>query len=244
VPIHDWSRGSDAAFHSFQLGWTVEVRNRLNSGVLPKPLYAITETIELRPDARFAEFPEPDGAVRLPNWEDELRDSSDLPPRTSVQFEDDRRQYATVIVTVRDDLHQPRAAVLWVTRQDHETPYRLDSLLGLSVGALTRDIGLLVVDLFPPSKRDPRDIHKLIWDRIKDEPHELPADKPLTLASYSAGGVITAYVENVGVGDPLPDMPVFLRPYHYVPCPLESTYQTSWAVFPKELKAPLESPDV
>jgi hypothetical protein len=128
-----------------------------------------------------------------------------------------------------------------VTRQDHETPYRLDAIVDLSVGAITRQIGLLVIDLFPPPKRDPRGIHKVIWDRIKDEPYKLPVEKPLTLVSYSSGGVITGYVENVGVGDPLPDMPIFLTPEHYVLCPLESTYQASWAVFPKELKAPLES---
>lgn len=107
---------------------------------------------------------------------------------------------------------------------------------------LIAGVHLLIVDLFPPSKRDPQGLHKLIWDRIKDEPYELPAGKPLTLASYSAGGVITAYVENVGVGDSLKDMPIFLTPDTYVSCPLESTYQASWNVFPKALRGPMESP--
>lgn len=242
MPIHDWTRSSDAVFHGFQLSWTVEVMNRLNSGMLPRPLYAMTETLDLRPHPRLLEIPEPDETVRLPEWEDGLTDCVEHPPRTPVRNVDDRRQYATVIGTVRDDLHQPRAAVLWVTRQDRETPYRFEALVRWAVGAITRDIGVLVIDLFPPSKRDPQGIHKLIWDRIKDEPYELPPGKPLTLASYSAGGIITAYVNNVGVGDPLPDMPIFLTADRYVPCPLESTYQASWAVFPKELKAPLEAP--
>jgi hypothetical protein len=70
----------------------------------------------------------------------------------------------------------------------------------------------------------------------------LPKDKPLTLAAYSAGGTITAYVEPVGVGDGLPDMPIFLTADRYVPCPLEATYQASWAEFPVALRAPLEPP--
>jgi hypothetical protein len=44
---------------------------------------------------------------------------------------------------------------------------------------------------------------------------ELLADKRLTLASYDAGPEYVAYVEFVGVGDELPDMPLFLKPEVY-----------------------------
>jgi hypothetical protein len=49
-------------------------------------------------------------------------------------------------------------------------------------------------------------------------------------------------VEPVAVGDPLPDMPVFLTASQYVPCPLEATYRTAWEQLPAPLKEPLESP--
>ena len=104
---------------------------------------------------------------------------------------------------------------------------------------LRRGVHLLVVDLFPPSVRDPHGVHKAIWDQLKEEPFELPPDKPLTLAAYAAGPEKVAYVENVAVGDPLPDMPIFLTPDHYVPCPLEASYQMTWGVFPEALKGPL-----
>ena len=100
----------------------------------------------------------------------------------------------------------------------------------------------MIVDLFPPSVRDPHGIHKAIWDEFKEEPFELPPDKPLTLAAYAAGSENVAYVENVAVGDPLPDMPIFLTPDHYVPCPLEASYQVTWGVFPAALKGPLQLP--
>src|SRR5262249_22274927 len=103
-------------------------------------------------------------------------------------------------------------------------------------------IHLLVVDLFPPSVRDPQGIHKAIWDEIAVRPFELPADKPLTVAAYRAVPIKTAYVEPVAVGDPLPELPIFLTEFDYVLAPLEETYQASWAVFPTDLKELLEPP--
>jgi hypothetical protein len=99
-----------------------------------------------------------------------------------------------------------------------------------------------VVDLFPPSPRDPQDIHKAIWDEIQEEPFELPPDKPLTVAAYSGGETLTAYVEPVAVGDPLPEAPIFLDPRRYVPAPLETTYQSTWSNCPDAVKEVVEHP--
>jgi hypothetical protein len=239
MPIHDWTRASEAAYHGFQLGWITQLSASLNRGLLPKSYYAITETLELRPNANLCELSEPEAPVVHRNCDEGLLDAADTPPRTAYRTGDERTQYACRIVTVRDDLNQPLSATLFVTQQDKQMPYRLDAITDFAPGALTRGIHLLIVDLFPPSKRDPQGIHKVIWDRIKDEPFELPPDKPLTLAAYSAGTAITGYIEPLAVGDSLPDMPIFLTPDRYVPCPLESTYQASWDVFPKALKAPL-----
>ena len=97
------------------------------------------------------------------------------------------------------------------------------------------------MDLFPPSVRDPQGIHKAIWDAIEDKEFELPADKPLSGAAYSAGPPITAYVEFLAVGDSLPSLPIFLQPGTYVPAPLESTYQTAWSKCPEELRELIKS---
>src|SRR5262249_22651393 len=107
---------------------------------------------------------------------------------------------------------------------------------------IRQNVHLLVIDLFPPGPRDPQGIHKAIWDEFLEEDFALPADKPLTLAAYDAGPPRVAYGEPVGVGDVLPDMPLFLKPEWYVPAPLESTYRTTWDVFPAALKGLLEPP--
>jgi Protein of unknown function (DUF4058) len=101
---------------------------------------------------------------------------------------------------------------------------------------LNQGVSLLIVDLFPPTPRDPQGLHKLIWDEFGDEPFDFLPDKPLTVASYLGGDLPTAYVESVGVGDRLPSLPIFLSETRYIPAPLEATYQQAWDVFPNLLK--------
>lgn len=108
---------------------------------------------------------------------------------------------------------------------------------------IQKRVHAMAIDLFPPTKRDPFGIHKAIWDEFLEEDFVVPPDKPLVVAAYEAGAPDVAYVESVGVGDALPDAPLFLKRELYVPTPLESTYQTAWDVFPRALKPLLdESP--
>ena len=95
-----------------------------------------------------------------------------------------------------------------------------------------KGIHLLVVDLFPPTKRDPQGMYKAIWDEFVDEDFELPAGKPLSLASYDAGPPQTVYGEFIAVGDTLPEMPIFLRPGYYVPSLLEASYEGNLELLP------------
>ncbi len=101
---------------------------------------------------------------------------------------------------------------------------------------LNQGVNLLVVDLFPPTPRDPQGIHKAIWDEFGDEPFEAPPGKLLTVASYIGGDMPTAYVDSIGIGDSLPSAPIFLSETRYIPAPLESTYMRAWETFPAMLK--------
>lgn len=71
-----------------------------------------------------------------------------------------------------------------------------------------------------------------IWDEIKEEDFRLPKDKPLTLASYMAAPLPEGYIEPAGVGDILPEMPIFLTTNKYVNAPLDATYQNAWEAVP------------
>jgi hypothetical protein len=241
VPIHDWTRVRANRFHDFHQGWTIGIRNALNAGLLPDGFIALAEQVTggPEPDVVTLTLPIKPGDGTIGGLA-----VADVAPPARVQAQAEAIRYARKAnrIAIRHPDGDIVAIIEIVSPGNKDSKHAIRSFARKAVDFLLAGVHLLVVDLFPPSKRDPQGIHKLIWDRIKDEPYELPPVKPLTLASYSAGGVITAYVENVGVGDPLPDMPIFLTTDRYVPCPLETTYQASWAVFPKELKGPLEAP--
>ncbi len=94
----------------------------------------------------------------------------------------------------------------------------------------------MIVNLFPPTKRDPQGIHNEIWGAMFDQPFVPPANKALTAVSYLAAAQATAYVDTLAVGDPLPSSPLFLDADHYVSAPLESSYQNTWEKCPKEVR--------
>lgn len=108
--------------------------------------------------------------------------------------------------------------------------------------SLRAGLHLLVVDLFPPGKFDPHDIHGVIWlDFAGGSPYEVPPDRPLTLAAYEADDDPCAYVEPTAVGRPLIEMPLFLRPGRYVNVPLEPTYAAAFAGVPQRWRGEIEA---
>jgi hypothetical protein len=100
---------------------------------------------------------------------------------------------------------------------------------------------MLIVDLFPPSPRNPSGIHKAIWDKIEEEPFSFPPGKDRVLVSYEMGPERAAYIEPVGVGDELRDMPLFLSTGWHVPVPLEPTYMATWQAAPEDLRTAVET---
>src|SRR5437868_8098749 len=238
MPIHDWTRVRANRFHHFHQTWTPLIAAALNGGLLPDGYLAMAEQI--------TGGPEPDVVtLSLPVKPGEGATGgvvvADVPPKVRVRTESDAASYARKAnrVTVRHPDGQVVAVIEIVSPGNKDSKHAVRSFARKAVEFLHAGVNLLIVDLFPPSKRDPQGVHKLIWDRIRDEPFELPANKQRTLAAYAAGPPIVAYVEPRAVGDAMPEMPIFLSPDRYVPCPLENTYQKSWSVFPQALKGPL-----
>jgi hypothetical protein len=108
--------------------------------------------------------------------------------------------------------------------------------------ALLAGIHLLIVDLFPPTPRDPQGIHRAIWGEDREGDFALPEDKPLTCVSYVGFPCIEVFLEPVAVGDPLPDMPLFLTPEVYVSLPLEATYRSAWEAVPEFWREVIAAP--
>jgi hypothetical protein len=240
MPVHDWTRVDAGLFHDFHQAWTAALRSALNAGILPPDHYALIEqkVPDKEPDlltlklARGADEP----------WKDYGGPAVAMaPPKTRFTRHSEATYYAAKAnrITVRHRHGDVVAVVERVSPGNKRSKAELRAFVEKSADFIHAKINLLVVDLFPPTKRDPFGIHKAIWDEFEEERFELPTGKPLVLASYDAGG-LDAYIETIGVGDKLPEMPIYLRPGNYVNAPLESTYQAAWAGFPKALKGLLE----
>lgn len=66
-------------------------------------------------------------------------------------------------------------------------------------------------------------------------------NKPLSVMAYESGLSVRAYVRQFQVGDPLPDMPLFLKSQACVTAPLETTYQLAFAAQPARWRSVLEA---
>jgi hypothetical protein len=99
---------------------------------------------------------------------------------------------------------------------------------------------LLVVDLYPPGDSDPHGMHGAIWEIVGGRGFVLPEHRRLLLAAYMAGRLPEAFVEPMAVGQPLPEMPLFLAAGWYVNVPLESTYMTAYAGLPTVVREVVE----
>ena len=242
MPIHDWTRVDAGLFHAFHQSWTVKLCDTLNADTLPADYFALPEQ-SIRgpvPDVLTLEL-SPGGGETNPTAT--ALAVASTPPRTRFIEQAEDRIYVRKAnrVTVRHRHGQVIAVVEIVSPGNKGSNNELRSFVEKSSEFIMQGVHLLVIDLFPPSKRDPQGIHKAIWEEFRENDFELPAGKPLTLAAYDAGPPPVAYVEPVAVGDLLPEMPIFLKPDLYVHAPLESTYRATWDHFPAAMKRLLES---
>jgi hypothetical protein len=137
----------------------------------------------------------------------------------------------TIVIRHTSD-HRIIAMVEVVSPGNKSARHALRKFVNKAVQILRSGIHLVIVDLIPPSVRDPAGIHKAIWDELIDNEFALPPDKPLTLASYIGGAIPEAFIEPIAVGVPIPDMPLFLSTDVYIPLPLEVTYDSAWKAVP------------
>jgi hypothetical protein len=235
MPIHDWSRVSAGIFHDFHQDWTFEIRRTLNRGILPAEYYAIADERVTGPEPDMIALrlrgPESTGGLVV----------ADTPPRIkqAAQFDTKAAVYARRAnrIAIQHELGRVVAMIEVVSPGNKDSKHAISSFLAKAVDFLRNGIHFLFIDLFPPGPRDPNGIAQAIWDKIVGEPlAATPGGKPLSVAAFDAGEPLTAYVERVAVGDPLPDAPLFLAPGWYVNLPLEKIYQSSWDVTPEPIR--------
>lgn len=241
MPVHDWTKVASGTFHNFHCRWQSALCDALNAGSLPAGYFAMMEQRAGGPvpDVLAIQLPPPE--TPRPNGGGSVAVAK-APPKARFVVTTEPAIYARKArrITVRDELGEVVTVIEIVSPGNKDTENSINSFSKKMAEFLLHGINLVVVDLIPPSDRDPQGIHKAIWDAIHEEPFELPADKRLTAAGYCAED-LTGYIEPFAVGDAIPDVPLFLRG-DYVPCPLEASYQATWAVMPAPIRKLLETP--
>lgn len=250
MPIHDWSRVDAGIFHAFHHGWIEEISRSLNRGLLPSDYYALPEqhaagfgpdvlTLERKVGDTLEESGPPDfnssGGVTLT--------SPKIKPIAETSMAFYRRKQKTV--TVRHVSGDRVVAMVEVVSPGNKASLNaLRAFVWKTAELLDKQIHLLILDLYPPGRRDPQGIHGEIWQEIAGEEYALPPGKPLTLAAYESGLGVRAYVVHLTVGDTLTDMPLFLEPDQAVTVPLETTYEAAFIELPRRWRGVLEGPGV
>lgn len=238
MPIHDWTRVDAGLFHDFHQDWTIELRRSLNAGRLPAGYVALTDqqtggpipdVLALHRGQKILDKDDSDGGLAI----------ATAPPKARFEVELDENTYSrranTILIQHR---HGKVVAVIEIVSPGNKNSQNaLSTFVRKAANIIWQGIHLLVVDLFPPSVRDPQGIHHAIWEELGGVPFELPTDKQLTVVSYRATPTKKAYVEPVAVGDCLPEMPIFLSDREeFVLAPLPETYEASWAAYPSDFK--------
>ncbi len=241
MPMHDWSRIPAGLFHDFHQTWSIQIKLALNAGILPKGLSAL---VEQRSDPREWAVPAiaslgtassafgNDGGV-----------GTSAPPATRFVGGTSKQIHATRAnrIVVKHRLGRTIAVIEIVSPGNKDSRAALRDFVEKVIDFLRAGIHVLVIDLFPPTPRDPFGIHKAIWDEIEEQDFAFPDGKDRILASYETGDSQAYYVEAIGVGDMLPEMPLFLRNGWQVPVPLESTYLATWSTSPEEFRVAVET---
>jgi hypothetical protein len=248
--MHDWTRVAAGIFHDFHHAWIEEIKRALNAGLLPDDYYALAEQYAggFGPDVltlESAEEARDDG--KSPAKPAGIGNGGLLvaPPKVALTAETDlefyrRKQKAVVVRHVSGD--RIVAMVEIVSAGNKASRHALRSFVAKAMELLNRGIHLLIVDPFPPGRRDPQGLHGAIWGELTDQEYIGPAGKPLTLAAYAAHPSVRAYVVRLAVGDRLTDMPLFLEAEAHVDVPLEATYSRAFAAVPRRWQHALEAP--
>ena len=253
MPVHDWTKIFDGAFHDFHQTWIINIKNKLNSGLLPDGYYAAAEQVVGGPNADVVTLDawqpvnENGQGERLPDYMSGGVALADHPPKVKYQFEADRRHYAGKAdhIALRHVSSHRLIAVIEIISSGNKNNNRaLESLRKKVNILLDEGVHLLLVDILPPGPVDPHGLPLALSITDQSEVPGATEAEPFTLFSVrcaAAGDILSGFVELVSREQALPDMPLFLNEERYISVPLESTYQNAWQGVPAPWKKMIEA---
>jgi len=237
MPLHDWSKVISNEYHDFHGLWIYAIRNLLNKVLLPPGYYATAEQVVPPHSADVVTLGAPvsprkgkrgsGGGTALAAkpkskaWE--LLTEEKIRPRRRVVI---RHNSGEDII----------AAIELVSPANKRARASFRAFVNKSLNYLYSGIHLLLIDPFAPGRGDPQGMHAVIWRRYGGHPKPRPDGGLRTVVSYSVGKKIAVYLEPFDLGDPVPDMSLFLVPGKAITVPLESTYQEAWDNVPDQIR--------
>ena len=235
MPLHDWTRATPGMFPDFHSSWLTYMKNALNKGRLPSGFYAMS--------VQRASLYGPDKTnPLLVSHAGGGNEVAVAEPRTARRLESHALPTTGRALTIRHAGGERVVAVIEVVSPaNKDRPEHVGDFAGKVVSLVRNGVHVVVIDILPPGKHDPDGMHAAIWEGLDTEPEAVrpPADQPFTFAGYRAAYKPVAYLEYAGVGQLLPEVPLFLDGDVFVYVPLEATYATNYAELPAELKIAL-----
>jgi len=179
MPIHDCSRVPSGLFHHFHQDWSIELARTLNRGLLPSNLSAL---VEQRAGVVEPDVPAIEDYAALDDRETSLleanagRVATMQAPTTRILQRSADEIYADRAnrIVIRHHLGRIVAMIEIVSPGNKDKRGAIRSSVEKTVDSIQAGVHVLIIDLFPPTVRDPKGLHKLIWDEIADQPFELP----------------------------------------------------------------------
>jgi hypothetical protein len=241
MPMHDWKRVEPGIYHAFHHEWISEISRALNRGLLPEDYYALPEqqAAGFGPDVLtlqdLAAPAEGRGTATLTR----AKPASTHHAVTPAEFH--RRKKSSIAVRhISGDRIVAMIEIVAPGNKNNANAFK--AFVDKACELLEHRIHLLLIDPFPPGRRDPNGIHAAIWELVADDAFQPPPDRSLTLVAYECGFVTEAYIETIAVGERVPDMPLFLQPGAHVLVPLELTYQAAWDTVPARWQRVIAAP--
>jgi hypothetical protein len=237
MPVHDWTRVSDATF-DFHYSWVLEIKRALKRGLLPKGYYVMAE--QFGGDLGAPDVLTLQAAGTKQESESPLSGTATLtetPPVVHARTTSARDSYARMqrTLVIRHASDGRIVAMIEVLSPGNKSSrHAIRSFLDKAVAALDGGVHLLLVDVHPPGPRDPHGIHGILLNEIGTDDYALGGERPLTVVAYTGGAVVEAFVAHFAVGEPIPQGLLFLTRENYVRVPLEAAYLAAWGDVPPQ----------
>jgi len=160
MPFHDWTKVPSGLFHDFHQSWTIRIKDALNGGRLPPGVAAL---VEQRTSNYEADILSIESRANRSTDDRGGATVAELPQTTFVR-RTTKEIYAGRAnrIVVRHHLGRILAIIEIVSPGNKDSRAALRDFVEKTIQYMRAGVRMLIVDLFPPSPRDPIGIHKVI----------------------------------------------------------------------------------